>query len=166
MRLFLWIVLPAIGTLFCCNFALLLFLPLVVCLIWFAARTAYCVLVRISRIPARTGNLRHQATMAAICVVSLAITTWLGFSGFPLLRYRMASVISQIETFRAEKGGYPEEIKQLVPEYLPAIPGCSPPGYPLPMYYFKREDSFMITCHIIGFGKASFEPSTGWYSWD
>jgi hypothetical protein len=80
----------------------------------------------------------------------------------------MNPVLSKIETFRQEKGRYPEEIGELVPRYLTSIPDCFPPGFPLPVsyYYFKEYDWFYLGCPLVGFGKVGFEPGKGWYLWD
>jgi hypothetical protein len=106
--------------------------------------------------------------MSAICLASVIITFLLTFVWYPLLRYRMSPVLTKIETFRKEKGRYPEEIDELVPVYLTSIPDCFPPGFPMPVnyYHFKEDDEFYLGCPLVGFGKAGFEPSKGWYLWD
>lgn len=168
LRVAIWIVLPAVAAVIFANFVLLLLPPLLVGLLWYAIGIAYFLLLGALGIRSQAERIRHQAVMIGMCLASIMITVCLTLVLFPLLRYRMSPVLSKIETFREEKGRYPEEISELVPGYLTSIPDCFPPGLPTPVHYFYRKeiDSFYLGCPLVGFGKAAFEPGQGWYIWD
>jgi hypothetical protein len=168
LRVAVWIGLPAAAAVIFANFGWLSLLLLLGRLLWYVVRIAYFLLLGALSIRSQAGEIRHQAAMIGMCLASIVITQCLTFVWFPLLRYRMNPVLSKIETFREEKGRYPEEIGELVPGYLTSIPDCFPPGLPTPVhYYYRKEDvSFYLGCPLVGFGKAAFTPGTGWYLWD
>lgn len=135
--------------------------------LWYVTRAGYFLFIRSTGTKLSVGNPRPQAMMAVMCLFSMIVTFWLAMDAFPLLRYRMSPVISALEVFRSKNGTYPEDIEQLIPEYLETIPSCFPPGF-FPLWYWKDkdEDGFLITCPLVMFQKATFDSKVGWSSYD
>lgn len=70
------------------------------------------------------------------CLVTVAVGL-LGFVGFVVLgvlitppeddmKRGAAPLIAALDKYHASKGGYPDTIKKLIPEYLAASPSCRP----------------------------------------
>lgn len=60
------------------------------------------------------------------------------FSGVPA---RAEPLIAAIESYRADRGEYPKSLKELVPDYLEAIPHTGLAGYPEFEYRRARSDT-------------------------
>jgi hypothetical protein len=144
-------------------------MPLIGGFVWYVVRTVYMLLVKHMITKSYVGNPSQQATMAVMCLFSLIVTFWLGLVSFPLLRYRVSSVVFALEEFRSKNGSYPAYITELVPEYLESVPSCFPPGFsPLHYYYWKKEEGegFDITCPIVMFERARYDSKAGWSTYD
>ena len=65
-----------------------------------------------------------------------------------------APVVTALERFASEKGGYPETLEALVPRYLPALPNCPvvdttilPSGRPA-RYHKHAQGDFTLGCFV------------------
>ena len=73
----------------------------------------------------RPNALRRAASVAVFILLPAAT---LGTTRFneSLARSRAETVIAALDRYHQARGGYPDRLEQLVPEYLPAIPAAKP----------------------------------------
>lgn len=78
-------------------------------------------------------------------------------------------VIAALDKYRSVKGGYPDSLDKLVPEYISEVPGCKP-GTPQPrMRYWLAKDSgeYMLMCPRFVYSRQSYSSETKrWGTYD
>jgi hypothetical protein len=76
---------------------------------------------------------RSRLGIGCLAVICVAVAVIMGFALMGGSKNREAAneakavvppVIAALDRFKAEKKGYPTALDQLVPDYLPAVPGC------------------------------------------
>lgn len=71
-------------------------------------------------------------------------------------------VIAALDKYRSVKGGYPDSLDKLVPEYISEAPGCKP-GAPQPrMRYWLAKDSgeYWLLCPRFVYSRQSYSSET------
>jgi hypothetical protein len=71
-------------------------------------------------------------------------------------------VLAAIEHYRADHGAYTQSLAQLVPEYLPAVPGKADG---LEFSFSSTGDDYSFSFHYLGPGMntCTYVPRTGWH---
>jgi hypothetical protein len=92
----------------------------------------------------RSYNVAIVAACAGLAWVAVYFAPWLWplrYRGAEQCTKRGAEIIDAIEQFRAARGEYPAQLRQLVPEYLSRIP--TPGALAYPEFVYKRADGRM-----------------------
>jgi hypothetical protein len=71
-------------------------------------------------------------------------------------------VIAALEAFRAAHGAYPEQLAELVPEYVPDAPVKTDD---LDFSYSSTGDTYSLSFHYLGPGMntCTYKPAAGWH---
>ena len=89
----------------------------------------------------RFRSSRPFAFFFILCGAATVLAWWLAWgyrtAAFKELTHRAEPLVQAIETYRRDKGSYPESLEELAPHYIERIPGTGMAGYP--QFFYERR---------------------------
>ncbi len=110
-------------------FSVLLILPAFV----LSGAIFFDALANVSRLQNRAGHkviLLNSGILCVLCLVALLSLQVIRHHGFAALSERSKPLIAAISAFENKYSRAPQDLDQLVPEFLPAVPGTGMETYP------------------------------------
>lgn len=114
-----------------------------------------------------SGNKKKLGCLKGLAILFLSfmgfvLVLFLGIPPMEDMKNAAAPVIAALDKYRSVKGGYPDSLDKLVPEYISEMPGCKPSTQQPQMHYWLSEDSgeYILSCTVLVYMRHSYSSDT------
>lgn len=108
------------------------------------------------------GCFAKRLAILFLSVMGFVLVAFLVMPPIEDMKNAAAPVIAALDKYRSVKGGYPDSLDKLVPEYISEVPVCKPGTQQPRMRYWLAKDSgeYMLMCPRFVYSRQSYSSET------